>query len=254
GKEYWNFYEWAPGLEGTIPFGKDIEKKPCFDAPLNAAFCIALESLMELGEWLGKTEKNQRWREIYQKVKTAFNASFWDSEEDMYFSFTDPEKAGHYAELTQSLALCAHIPSDERRKILLARLAEKDNGLVPCTVSSLIFKYEALLEDADVYAATVFEDISAKWGYMLFNRATSFWETLSGPGDFGGAGSLCHGWTAIPAYFYFAYLLGIKPLKPGFAEYAVSPVKLPYEAGGSIMTPRGKINSKVKNGVNVWRQ
>jgi hypothetical protein len=37
---------------------------------------------------------------------------------------------------------------------------------------------------------------------MLKEGATSFWETLLGAADFGGAGSLCHGWTAIPVYMF----------------------------------------------------
>ena len=46
---------------------------------------------------------------------------------------------------------------------------------------------------------------------MLFSGATSFWETAAGADDFGKAGSLCHGWSAIPIYFYYRYLLGIIP-------------------------------------------
>jgi hypothetical protein len=32
-----------------------------------------------------------------------------------------------------------------------------------------------------------------------------------GADDFDHAGSLCHGWSAIPIYFYYRYLLGIVP-------------------------------------------
>lgn len=42
-------------------------------------------------------------------------------------------------------------------------------------------------------------------GGMLFDGATSFWETLIGSEDFNGAGSLCHGWSAIPVYLYLKY-------------------------------------------------
>lgn len=58
------------------------------------------------------------------------------------------------------------------------------------------------------YARFVFNQIAEKWGYMLYNNATTFWETISGAADFGNAGSLCHGWSAIPIYFYFKYALG----------------------------------------------
>ena len=41
-----------------------------------------------------------------------------------------------------------------------------------------------------------------KFGKMMDAGATSFWETEKGEADFGGAGSLCHGWSALPVYFY----------------------------------------------------
>ena len=37
---------------------------------------------------------------------------------------------------------------------------------------------------------------------MLDKGATTFWETEKGEADFGGAGSLCHGWSAIPIYYF----------------------------------------------------
>ena len=248
GAEYWNFYEWVPGLDGPPGPGQKDEQPLHFDAPLNASFCLALDAMIDLAEWLDKREQTGHWQEVCKTLKLKFNEHFWDASKNIYASFTDLKNKHHYAELTQALALCANIPGGERRRLLLARLADRENGLVPGTVSSLIFKYQALLGGGEEYAPAVFQDILDKWGHMLFNRATSFWETVKGADDFNGAGSLCHGWTAIPAYFFFAYILGIRPLKPGFKEYTVSPVRLPLEASGSIMTPNGKITVKVKNG------
>jgi hypothetical protein len=77
---------------------------------------------------------------------------------------------------------------------------------------------------------------------MLFHGATSFWETLLGGADFGGAGSLCHGWSAVPIYFYHAYLLGIKPSSPGFKTFTVDPLKTVIDkATGTVPTPFGPI-------------
>ena len=39
-------------------------------------------------------------------------------------------------------------------------------------------------------------------GYMLDEGATTFWETMAGWKDFQNAGSLCHGWSALAAYYY----------------------------------------------------
>ena len=37
---------------------------------------------------------------------------------------------------------------------------------------------------------------------MLREGATSFWETELGEAAFADAGSLCHGWAALPVYYY----------------------------------------------------
>lgn len=37
---------------------------------------------------------------------------------------------------------------------------------------------------------------------MLRAGATTFWETALGEADFDGAGSLCHGWSALAINYY----------------------------------------------------
>ena len=65
------------------------------------------------------------------------------------------------------------------------------------------FVYDALLQtDKGLYTPWIFADIEQKYGYMLQRGATSFWETIHGEADFDGAGSLCHGWSAMPVYYY----------------------------------------------------
>ena len=48
----------------------------------------------------------------------------------------------------------------------------------------------------------VCDGFSKAYKYMLDNGATSVWETLEGYKDQQGSGSLCHGWSSIPVYYY----------------------------------------------------
>ena len=64
----------------------------------------------------------------------------------------------------------------------------------------------------------VLSDVAALWGSMLYRNATSFWETIVGGDDFTDGGSLCHGWSAVPIYIYFTYVLGVVPTAPGVFE------------------------------------
>jgi len=48
----------------------------------------------------------------------------------------------------------------------------------------------------------ILSELDTTYKYMLDRGATTFWETIKGADDFGGAGSLCHGWSALPIYYY----------------------------------------------------
>ena len=49
--------------------------------------------------------------------------------------------------------------------------------------------------------------IKEYFGAMVSRGATTFWETDLGHADFHNAGSLCHGWSAVPIYLYGKYNL-----------------------------------------------
>ena len=63
------------------------------------------------------------------------------------------------------------------------------------------FVYDALLLFGGKYREYILQEIRETYGNMLQAGATTFWETEKGEADFGGAGSLCHGWSAIPVYY-----------------------------------------------------
>lgn len=154
----------------------------------------------------------------------------------------DNKKIRHFSELTQALALCAGVCSEDIAAILRHKLSLKENNLVKCTISHSIYKYEALMGEPEVYAKKVFEEVAEDWGHMLYSGATSFWETLRGSREFNGSGSMCHGWSAIPIYFYGRYILGVAPISPGFSEFRAEPLLSVFERfSGKVPTPYGDI-------------
>ncbi len=83
--------------------------------------------------------------------------------------------------------------------------------------------------------------------------STTCWETQYGAADFNNAGSLCHGWSALPVYYYHANVLGFRPLTPGFKKFLISPYCDGFhEAEGEVATPAGKIRVEWhKNGSGI---
>ena len=80
-----------------------------------------------------------------------------------------------------------------------------EEKLIPTTLSMYIYVFDALLEDEN-NLDWVLEKIDAVWGDMVLKGADTFFEVQSGASAFDNAGSLCHGWSAVPVYIYGKYL------------------------------------------------
>ena len=73
--------------------------------------------------------------------------------------------------------------------------------LSPSSLSTRCFMYDALIKtDRDKYRDFIIEDIRKTYAPML--ETGTAWETVIGCEDFDGAGSLCHGWSCMPIYYY----------------------------------------------------
>lgn len=237
----WNFYEWAPGLDGSDRGNKQVRS----DAPLNLFYLLALDATARMAKECG--EDPTPFEEKARALRAEFHAAFWDADKRAYVTRIGEQQLPHFTELTQALAILAGVTPDSELDALREKLAADDNGMVACTISHTLYKFEALLTDREKYGKRVFELIERDWGYMLSQGATSFWETIEGADAFHYAGSLCHGWSGVPAWFYGAYILGVKPTAPGFAQYERRPLEgvFPYVTG-VVPTPNGliEVNSK----------
>ena len=231
GSEYWNFHEWVGELAGGI----GAEDLPDGDACLTALFIMATDLLAETSLFCCP-EDNETvsrcglMRELAAGMRTAFNRSFYNSSRGAYFSFNRCGILRNCSGLTNALAiLCGAAELNPDMLKNSEKALKTAEPAADCSLSTAIFKYDALMKVSKENIDFVMRDIEKIWGSMLYNGATSFWETISGGSDFDDAGSLCHGWSAIPAYIYYRYLLGIFPEKPGFAAGA-KPVPVPYNS------------------------
>jgi hypothetical protein len=254
GSDYWHFYDWADGLSGAIGASPSTDlNEERYDAPLNFLFILALKAAAEICEACGEAEAAASYREKAANIAGAAHEMFWNPEKQLYCTGSSRAMQAHFAELTQAFALLTESIPPAVVPELRARLAQADNGMVKTTLSQCFYKFEALMQEKEKYGSTVFSRINEDWSKMLYAGAGSFWETEQGQADFAYAGSLCHGWSATPAYFFGAYILGVKPLSPGFKTFAVEPVAGEIrQVSGSIPTPSGDI--KVSWHINIDEQ
>lgn len=183
---YWNFYEWAEesNNENEITRSADEPYKLQYDLILNAMYVYV--------------------RKIYnsfygadcdiEKTIQAIHNMFYDADRIVYKLSTTTESS---SQLSNSMALLIGLGNKELSEKII-----NDDSLIKVTLSMNTFYYDALLSvDKYRYSDFIVEDIKKKYGKMLSEGATTFWETEKGWRDFDNAGSLCHGWSAIPAYY-----------------------------------------------------
>ena len=182
-KGHWNFYEWTDGSDFMEECGKYVDATH-YDLILNCAFVHACNIFEKLtGEKRDNTALIQ-----------AIENNFYVEEKGLYKLCLSGD--AKYSKLGNSYAYLIGLG---RKEGFIERLM--DDSLVDASLSMRAFYYDALLQADEKYKDYVLADIKARYKKMLDAGATAFWETELGWKDFEEAGSLCHGWSALPVYY-----------------------------------------------------
>jgi len=99
------------------------------------------------------------------------------------------------------LALLADAIPEESRASVVRKLSAPSDW-TRTSLSQSLYKFEALRLAGGEAERAMRKEMEETWSAMLDAGATSFWEVSDGWKAFGNAGSLCHGWSAVPVYFY----------------------------------------------------
>ena len=181
---YWNFYEWADESNNEHEITRSPDQYELkYDLILNAMYVYARRIYDGLyGEMTDLSD-----------TVAAIHSTFFDEKRGTYRLSTATERS---SQLANSMAIL--IGLGDRN---LADRMINDRELIKVTLSMNTFYYDALLTVDEGYIDFIVNDIKKKYGKMLSEGATTFWETEKGWADFDNAGSLCHGWSAIPVYY-----------------------------------------------------
>lgn len=129
-------------------------------------------------------------------MKSAVKNTFYDESKGLFKATTIGNP--YYTSLGNSLAILCGIAGEKTAEKLVS-----DKTVVPITLAMNTFLYEALLKvNKDKYKPFILKDIDKKYLKMLEAGATTFWETEEGTKSLANTGSLCHGWSAMPIYYY----------------------------------------------------
>lgn len=231
----WNLLDWAPfeqPAEGIV-------------TPQNMFLARALRHAAEIGELAGEKSQAERFREEAEKLSRSINAVLWDEERDAYVDciHSDGSLSSTLSAQTQIVAYLCDIAFGERLEIVQRYIVEPPEAFVQVGSPFMsFFYYEALakLGRLDV----LMEDMHRNYGYMVDNGATACWEMYPWSGCYIDPRVLtrshCHAWSAGPAYFLGAYVLGVQGAEPGWSKVVISPQTCGLQwASGSVPLPDG---------------
>lgn len=188
GENHWNFYDWSPYLDGELHGTEDAVP----DLMINLLFILALQNLRDIALKIGKSFA---YGDLLEESKKRTNEAFYNAETGLYSMTVGGRE---YTVLGNALAILAGLELDKEsvcEKIVSGELSD-------CSLSMKIFKYDALLAtDKEKYQEWVLNEIRREYSKMI-EQGNTVWETIDGASAFDDAGSLCHGWSAIPVYYY----------------------------------------------------
>ena len=186
----WNFYDWSQYSDGSK------SKYGIYDTDLaiNCLSIIALDSFESICKATGKDFPFGRKAD---SIRKAVRDSFL-CKNGLYTMHKGEE---HFTTLGNTLALLAGVAKKEERIAICDAIT--GGSLVDCSLSMKVLEYTALLDTSkEKYKDHILSEIRKSYKTMLDADSDTVWETALGESDFGNAGSLCHGWSAIPIYIY----------------------------------------------------
>ena len=236
-ERFWHFYEWVGEISHMGRFPQSLWNLYLFEALGAASY---------LHDAVGNSDRAKELESIAEKLGKAVEETF--REPELYGVELPGKNRLSYA-LTQCLMILHGLVPEERLPLLWNSFAS--GKLIEVSTQNQLFEMEAFMnctpESRKAYAETIYR----KYKPMLDYGATTTWETNKGPADMGGNGSLCHAWSAIPVAYSGRYLLGVRPVEPGFGAFTVkiAPGNLTH-AAGEIPTPHGRIRVEWRKEAN----
>ena len=235
----WIFVDW-------VDFPMHKRGTLCFEQIL---LCKALETMALCAKLLGINKSDYRVKA--EQLRNKVRQTFWSYKQKAYYhAIEDGQMNKQITKFPNMFAiLYGYAYEEQRREIMQSVMLNPD---IPAITTPYMRFYELETLCMDGLHTQVLQEMRDYWGGMLREGATSFWEkyvpTESGTQHLAMYGrpygkSLCHAWGASPVYLLGKYYLGVRPTKPGYAEFEIRPALGDLDwLQGDVPTPHGMIH------------
>lgn len=216
----WNLLDWAPIDQ---PDSGVVTHQNCI-------FVMALEAAGRIAAMAGADAAGEAigLLDLAARLRKAIDTHLWSDGANAFIDaiHADGTRSTTISVHAQMFALLAGVPNDDRREHLDRMVLDPPSEWVQIGSPWMsIFLYDVLAERGQT--ATALADARRNYGFMLDRGATTCWEMFPSSNFLAGKDVLsrshCHAWSAAPAAFFPARLLGIRPLAPGWSKVLVAP-------------------------------
>lgn len=237
----WVFIDWADGYlskKGQLSFEQVL-------------FCKSLETMALCAGLTGEKSDENLYHGLFSALRSKLIPHFWNKQRKaLVHAVENGKQSDEVTRYANMFAVLFDYLSPSQKTEVRNSILKNDRILKITTPYMRFYELEALcaLGDRDM----VMKEMKSYWGGMLKEGATTFWEKYN-PSEkkeqhlamYGRpyGKSLCHAWGASPIYLLGKYYLGVRPVKPGYEEFAISPSLGGLKwIKGDVPVPGGKIH------------
>lgn len=227
--------DWPEGERDKFDF------KPV-NAVVNAFHYRTLVLMAQIAEALDKPEDARAYARTAEQVYDAYQDVFYNSDTGLY---VDGEGSGHSSLHTNMFALAFDLVPADKQTAVADFLVSKG---MACSVYGAQYLLEALYKTGRADAALDRMTTTDKRGWVNMLKAGSTITLEAWDIEFKPNLDWNHAWGAAPANIIPRWLMGIRPLEPGFEKVLIEPQPAGLRAA-SIVNPtiRGPISMQFKH-------
>lgn len=210
--------DWPPGsfTEGAQGERDNYEMMPV-NTVVNAFHYRGLVLMARIASALGYEEDHRRFKDRSNQVLKTFHRIFFMGDRGVY---KDGEGSNHASLHSNMFALAFNLVPEEYQKSVVSFVASKG---MACSVYGSQYLLEALYKnDKENYA---FDLLTSKndrsWWNMIREGSTITMEAWAL--KYKNNLDWNHAWGAVPANIIPRFLMGIRPLEPGFTKVLIQP-------------------------------
>ena len=228
---------------GDWPHGEDDHYHLTdYNTVVNAFHYRALVILQQMALLTNRTDEAAALKQECQALREAFNELLFDAENGVYRDGVDSDHVTLHSNLFPlALGLVDNVYQDDVMDYIRSR------GLV-CSVYAAQFLMDAVYGagDGDYGLHLLTKEDERSWYNMVRHGATMTYEAWDD--KFKNNQDWNHAWGAAPANVIPRYVVGVRPLEPGFARMLISPQTSTLKSVEAVVpTIRGSVEVDIQS-------